>query len=47
MFDKQLTKEMLGDVGPLSKNPYVIKKCQGCGIAEKRRYKGFGGDRGS
>ena len=42
MHDKELTKKILGDVGPLRFNPYVIKICQGCGISEKRRYKGFG-----
>jgi len=42
MFDKELTLKILGDVGPLRFNPYVIKVCQGCGISEKRRYKGFG-----
>ena len=33
MHDKELTKKILGDVGPLRFNPYVIKICQGCGHA--------------
>lgn len=29
-FDKELTKSLLGDVGPLRFNPVVIKVCDGC-----------------
>jgi hypothetical protein len=39
-IDWQLTKQQLGDVGPLRHNPYVIKVCQTCQTPEKRRYKG-------
>lgn len=42
MYDQELTKKILGDVGPLRFNPYVIKVCEGCGKQEKKRYKGFG-----
>jgi len=40
MMDKELTKKILGDVGPLRFNPYVIKVCQKCGVYAKVRYKG-------
>jgi hypothetical protein len=41
MMDKELTMKILGDVGPLRFNPYVIKICQNCGVHAKVRYKGF------
>lgn len=30
MMNKELTRQILGDVGPLRFNPYVIKVCQEC-----------------
>lgn len=40
MMDKELTRQMLGEVGPLRFNPYVMKICQGCQTPHRVRYKG-------
>lgn len=42
MYNKELTQKMLGDIGPLRFNPYVIKVCCQCTTPNKVRYKGAG-----
>jgi len=39
-YDAAITRELLGDVGPLRFNPVVIKVCDACGRRDRRRYKG-------
>ncbi len=39
-FDPELTKQILGDVGPLRFNPKVVKVCQTCNTNHIVRYKG-------
>lgn len=39
-YDKELTEQLLGDIGPLRFNPYVIKVCAQCLKQEKLRYRG-------
>lgn len=39
-YDKELTKQLLGDIGPLRYNPKVVKVCQKCGKQDIVRYKG-------
>jgi len=41
-YDKELTKKILGDVGPLRFNPKVIKICDNCGKHNIVNYKGKG-----
>ncbi len=39
-YNKELTNQMLGDVGPLRFNPIVIKTCDSCHSINHVRYKG-------
>ena len=38
--DRELTKQILGDIGPLRFNPKVVKVCHGCGVQNIVHYKG-------
>lgn len=38
MYNVELTREKFGEVGPLWKNPWVVKTCKQCGKNDVRRY---------
>lgn len=42
IYDIELTKQILGDIGPLRFNPKVVKVCAGCKTPEIVRYRGRG-----
>jgi hypothetical protein len=41
-YDKDLTRQLLGEIGPLRFNPKVVKVCETCGKQDIVRYKGAG-----